>query len=329
MLKKFALWIIKNLIVILIATLIFSSITLNFPVFMQNLFGDIYSYSSPEAQKDAVGRLTESCSSTEGGKEVVTMQQLCANASMLAAMKENCANYRELKRKGAIIENAAEMQQSCEQIESGEIEEQCSQMNKKSLLPDFSRIGVLCKDYNSGKINDRQFFYSVIGSALGNSKTPKMGLFDRYTRLIDYLNNNKLLYLMALTILVILLYFIIGDIRLFYATVVGISFSIGILILLPYFGIILYDKFVGIDTTSILQGMFGFGVFDPKALLSVVLLMFLRTYNSFIITVGILFLAAGIVGKVYMKFFISKNGNLKTDGRKIAQDYSKAKKKKR
>ena len=70
--------------------------------------------------------------------------------------------------------------------------------------------------------------------------------------------------------------------------------------MLPYFAIMLYEKFVGFDTTSILNSIIGnLTGFEPKAILSVALLMFLRTYNSFIITIGIIFLTIGIVGKVY------------------------------
>ena len=322
--KKLAAWLLKNLIVLLIATLIFSSIALNFPSFMQGLFGDIYQYASPDAQKDAIGRLTGACSSFQS-REAVTLQELCTNASLMDSMKDNCKNYRELKSKGIPIENEAQVKESCNQIESGEIEEQCSRLNKKSVL-DFNSIEALCKDYNSGKINDRQFFYSVIGSALGNNEKPKTGLFDRYYKFIEYLSRNKLLYLLALAVLTALLYLVLRDLKLFYAAVLGISVSIGLLILLPYFGILVYEKLVGIDTTSILIGMFGFGVFDPKALISVVLLMFLRTYNDFIITIGILFLSAGIAGKVYLRFFVGK-GKDKVSDEKI--DYEpRAEKKK-
>ena len=314
-LKKLAAGLLKNLIVLLIATMIFSSITLNFPSFMQNLFGDIYQYASPDAQKDAIGRLTEACSSFQS-QEAVTLQELCTNATLMDSMKEDCKDYRELKSKGIPVENDAQVRESCSQIESGEIEKQCIQLSKRSAL-DFNSIGALCRDYNSGKINDRQFFYSVIGSALGSDEKPKTGLFDRYYKFIGYLNKNKLLYLFVLAVLIALLYLAINDLRLFYSAVLGISVSIGLLILLPYFGILVYEKLVGIDTTSILLGMFGFGIFDPKALISVILLMFLRTYNAFIITIGILFLSAGIIGKVYLRFFLGKNEN-KVNNEKIS-----------
>ena len=90
----------------------------------------------------------------------------------------------------------------------------------------------------------------------------------------------------------------------------GISFIIGILILLPYAAIMAYGELVGFDTTpilsSILQGSLSF---DANAIASVVLLMILRTYTGFIVTLGFVFLGTGIAGKVYIRRL--KNQGLK------------------
>ena len=214
-------------------------------------------------------------------------------------MKENCRNYRELKRRGAGIENEEQVRETCSQIESGGLEKACSQ---SSLLPDFSEIGASCRDYKSGKIDDREFFFSVIGSAIPSQQTgmPQIGILGEYNKAVNYLNSNKVIYFVALLALLAALYLLIMDIRLFIATLAQISFSIGVFIMLPYFAILAYDKFVGIDTTPILGSMFGLGTaFEPKAIISVVLLMFLRTYTTFIIITGFMFLAVGIFGKVY------------------------------
>lgn len=90
------------------------------------------------------------------------------------------------------------------------------------------------------------------------------------------------------------------DVKLFVLELAGISLNIGIFIMLPYMVIVIYDNFVGIDTTSILGNMFGegFGI-EPKALISVALLLFLRTYTHAIIILGIVFLSIGIAGKIY------------------------------
>ncbi|MBI2660526.1 hypothetical protein HYX07_05165 [Candidatus Woesearchaeota archaeon] len=294
--KNFLISITKSLIVLVIATFIFSTVTLDFPDLIKGVFGDIFSYASPEAQKQVVSQLAESCSSLEQGG-AVTISQVCGNASLLGSMKENCADYRELQKRNVRVENEQQVKETCSQIESGEIERQCSEM-QKSMLPDFSKIGALCKDYRSGKINDKEFFYNVLGNSLP-SNAMDFGFLDRYNKAMGYLNSNKIVYFIVFFILLVALYLLIADIKLFFFALIEISFGIGLIIMLPYFVIIAYQKFVGFDTSSILGSMLGFGSFEPRAILSLILLMFLRTYTPFIIAAGIVFLSVGIAGKIY------------------------------
>lgn len=301
-LKNFAISIVKSLIIFLLVSLIFSAVTLDVPSLMKNVFGDIFAYASPDAQKQAVGKLAETCSSLDKGESIVTINQICTNISLLDSMRENCANYRELKRRGARIENEGQVKETCRQIESGELERACSEIEgKSSLLPDFSNIGSLCKDYKSGKIDDKEFFFNVVGNALpGQQSGMQTGVLGNYNQLMNYLNSNRVIYFLVLSVLVVILYLLLMDFGLFLAVLSQISFSIGILIMLPYFAILAYDKFVGIDTTPILGSMFGNGaMFDPKAIISLIILLFLRTYTGFIVTLGIAFLAAGVAGRIY------------------------------
>ncbi len=326
--KKFLIGFIKNLIVLLVATLVFSSVTLDFPVMMKDLFGDIFTYASPDVQKQVISQLTETCSSLGQGGKLVTINQICADRSLLESMKKDCADYRELKKNGIRVENEAEIMETCRQIESGEIERACEEIGqKKSFVPDFSNIGTLCMDYKSGKINDREFFFNVIGGAIP-AQMPDIGALDKYSRIINYLNKNKILYFVILAILLILLYLLIADIKLLTLTLAGTSFSIGILIMLPYLAIIAYEKFAGFDTTSILGSMFGIGgFFDFKAIISVILLLFLRTYTPAIITLGITFLVAGIAGKVYVFVLRRKGKVVETEIKTKATVKTKKKKK--
>lgn len=299
--RKFLTSIIKNIIILLVATLIFSTITLDFPTLTKGIFEDIFAYASPEVQKNAVSRLAESCSALGQGQELVAISKICANRTLLESMEENCASYRELKKRGIKIEDESQAIETCQKIESGELERACEELStKKSIMPDFSKIGSLCKEYKDGKINDKEFFFNAVSGAIPSQmQLPDIGFLEKYNDAITSLNNNKLIYFTAIFILLILLYLLLMDIKLFILTLTGISLSIGILIMLPYFAIVAYENFVGIDTTSILGSLFGLGNFDLKAILSVILLLFLRTYNNFIITAGILFLAVGIAGKVY------------------------------
>lgn len=205
----------------------------------------------------------------------------------------------------------------------GKLAVACSALDEKSLgalqqmpntpMPlDFSKIGALCKDYNSGKVNDPEFFFGVIGSAIPEKlDLPQAGAFEKYNSVVNALNKNRFIYFAVLAVLLGLLYLLIMDIKLFTITLTGISFSMGALILIPYAGVIAYDKFVGIDTTPLLSAVLGKGIsFDAKAIISVGLLIILRTYSSFIIMLGILLLGIGIAGKVY-SFMLKRKGKNK------------------
>src|SRR3989338_1412618 len=194
MLKRFSIWLIKNIIIILIAALIFSYASIDFPDVIKGVFGDVFDYASPAAQREAVGKLAETCASLEPDSNIVSMQELCSNASMMQEMNNDCNEYRRLKYQGVEIKNEQQMEENCAQIDSGEIEKSCQKIKLGTLKMDFERIGVLCKDFNSGKINDKEFFYNFVGGSLRNSSEQagpsKTGIFGKYNNFIGYLNKN-------------------------------------------------------------------------------------------------------------------------------------------
>ncbi|MDP3766095.1 MAG: hypothetical protein Q8R04_06300 [Nanoarchaeota archaeon] len=270
---------IKSLIVLVLATFIFSTVALDLPTLIKDLFRDIFQYSSPEMQKEVVSKLTVACSGLES-KDYGALQQEIA---------------------------------------------------KGPVQLDFSKIGALCKDYNAGKINDKEFFFSVIGSAFPEKfELPKVNALERYNSIMGFLNRNKIVYFVILIILFVLLYLLMMDLKLFIITLTGISFSMGILILLPYAAIIAYEKFVGIDTTPLLASILGGNLhFDVKAIISVILLLILRTYSSFIIALGVIFLSVGIAGKFYSWKLRkqSKKAEAKIDKKSRKEEQKKAKEK--
>lgn len=272
-LRKFGIWLVKNLIILLLITFIFSTIALDVPDLIKGIFKDIFQYASPEAQKEVVNKLTIACSALDG-KDISGLQQ---------------------------------------------------GISKSPLPLDFSKIGALCKDYNVGKINDKEFFFNVIGNAFPEKlELSKVNALEKYNSIMGFLNRNKIIYFVVLAVLLALLYLLAMNIKLFIITLTGISFSMGILILLPYIAIMMYDKFVGIDTTPILATIFGGNLqFGAKAIMSIVLLMVLRTYSSFIVALGAAFLGIGIAGKVY-SWRLKKQS--KTSGAKTEKKPEKGKK---
>src|SRR3989338_909410 len=205
---------------------------------------------------------------------------------------------------------ASKLAEACSSLDRGESVLSINQSGF-SLLPDFSKMGALCQDYKAERISNQEFFFGVVGSAFGSQmKMPEMHALKSYNEAMNYLNNNKIIYFVILLALAALLYALIMDVKIFLMELAKISFSIGIMILLPYLGILAYENFVGIDTTPVLGAMIGAGsAFNFKAVLSIVLLMFLRAYNSLIMSLGILFLTVGIAGKIY--FFVLKRKNNK------------------
>ena len=94
-LKNFLISTTKSIIILLVATLIFSSVTFDFPIMLKSVFGDVFGYASPEMQKKVINELSGTCSSLED-KNSVTLQQVCTNATLLESMYENCRDYKEL-----------------------------------------------------------------------------------------------------------------------------------------------------------------------------------------------------------------------------------------
>ncbi|MEK6892104.1 MAG: hypothetical protein AABX25_02885 [Nanoarchaeota archaeon] len=277
MFRKFLIWIVKNLLILLLVAAIFSEAALDLPGMVKGLFKDVFQYASPEAQKEVVSKLTSACSPLDG-KDVSGLQQ---------------------------------------------------QKTSGPMPIDFSKIDSLCKDYNSGKINDTEFFSNVVRTAIPDRlELPKIQAFDKYNSATDFLNKNKIYYFIVLFALLAVLFLLAGNLDAFLTILTGISFGMGILILLPYAAIMAYDKFVGIDTTpilsSILQGSLSL---EPKAIISIVLLLILRTYTSFILTLGVIFLGAGIAGKVYR--FRLKRKNKSPDMNKKEETKGKAKEEKK
>ena len=209
----------------------------------------------------------------------------------------------------------------CSSLDGKDVSGLQRQLSSGLISIDFSKIGSLCKEYNSGKINDTKFFSDVVGTAIPDKlELPKIQALEKYYSAVDFLNKNKIYYFIALLALLGVLFLLARNLHDFLVILTGILFSMGILILLPYSAIVAYSKFVGFDTTpifsSILQGSFSL---DIKAIISVVLLLVLRTYTVFILTLGAIFLSVGIAGKVH-KFRLKRKNKTPDTGKKEAKE---------
>ena len=247
-LKKFTIWIVKSLIMLIFATLMLSSVSLDYKNLVAGTFSDVYDYASP-ASRDKV------------------------------------------------VEKFADI---------------CNQIDKNKVAPDFANLDLWCRDYKSGKLTEKEFFMNVVGILAANDATekPKLGILDEYNKAIRGINKNKVLSSVLFIILLLILFLLIKDAKAYIITLTGILFSIGLFVMLPFILIHLYNYFIGINTTSIFESIINGNEITPESrdIISVVMLMILRTYSSFVITVSSVFVAVGIAGKIYL-FYIKRKMN--------------------
>ncbi len=295
MLKKAGIAITRALIIFLIATLVFSAAVVEFPSLLKGVAGDIFSYANPETQEKLAAMLVNTCSSLVSGNSV-TLSELCTNATLLESVRKNCAEFRQLKLAGYKIDNEEQLSDTCNRVESGDMEKSCSEA-----APQRGEFSEICKQYNAGRIDNRGLFESLLIKSLEKQKTQINWLsFEGFINLLNYLHN-KMTTFVILIPLIIILYFLLGGTNAFLREISKIFVNVGILILLPYIIIIAYDKLVGIDTTPFLNQIFGIETAKLGGIISLVMLMFLRTYTPFILAVGLILLVFGFAGKFYFK----------------------------
>lgn len=297
--KTLSISLIKYLITIISISLIFSYTAYDLNKVMQESLADIYKFSSENSKATMLEFLGKSCKSFSEG-DVVTVNQICSNQTMLESYKENCAEYRKLKKQGRIIKNEGEMEESCRNIESGGLERQCGKLKGSSAISDINQLKELCSDYSTGKISAGEFFASSITQSFGKIENIDSPFFNKYHKYITFLQSNILLLIISTAILFVLLFILIYDIPIFLLTIAKICLSISITILLPYAAVLAYDNIIGINTSPILDAMLsGQPSFEPSSLASLMLLMVLKTYNPLILILGIALLIIGILGKIY------------------------------
>jgi len=292
--------VIKSLIVIISVGLIFSSTAPSIDRVLQDSFVDIYQYSSEISKAKMLEFLDKGCRSF-ADDDAVAIGQICNNQSMMESFKANCAEYRSLKEQGYTIKNEEEMENSCVNIESGELERQCAALGQRNSAYDAGKLKETCSSYLSGKIDDKEFFASSISQSFGSIENVDNPFFKKYNRFVSFLRNNMLLLVMSIIALFASLFFLTGNTPLFLLIIGKMCLSISITILLPYALVLAYDSFIGIDTSPILDSVLsGQPSFEPKSILSLVMLMLLKTYNSTMLTLGVILLIIGIIGKIYL-----------------------------
>ena len=309
MIRKFLTWMNRILITIVLASFIFSYVSFDFQNTLHGLFSDAFAYANLDAQKNVIEVMVNNCNSLKTGNEIISLGQICQNQSLLDSIRRNCNDYYKLKKEGISFDDENNIINTCEQIKQGNIEQKCNSGEKMSTAPDLSKFSKSCQDYENKKTSNEEFFAGFISSVAGSQELPKIDVIEKYSAIMGYLSSNKVIYIVILLTLAVILYFLTPDHGVFFIELAETFFSVGVIIMLPFFLIGLYRNFVGFYTTPILNSLFGNGNgLEPKSIISLVLLLFSRMYSNTLIVLGIISLVIGISGKVYK---ISRRGNSK------------------
>jgi len=310
MLKKVLLSLTKLLIVMVSVSYIFSLTSLDTKTLVKETFEDVYTHSSPNATKQIVKNMAETCTAIEERNEGFdNIIQVCNNFTLISSMEANCANYRKLKERGAKALNEEELEKACGYIESGEFQDACEQVrNKKLRAADVSEVKIVCEKYNAGEINEGEFFKDyVVGSFVNEDMlTPDNKILERYSEAVSYINQDKSIYIAALLVLIAILYLLTLDAVLFAKLLSALLINVGLIILLPYAAIFSYTTFAGIDTTPLFTAIGGSQGIDIKTVAEIILLSLLNIYSEIIIRIAAAALILGSIANIITKIINRK-----------------------
>ncbi|MBI2130477.1 hypothetical protein HYU10_01790 [Candidatus Woesearchaeota archaeon] len=298
--KNIIVWLLKSIITLIAVSIIFSSTSSDFDKILSESFKDIYTFASPASKEKTLEFLEKGCGSVED-ENAVTANEICSNQTLMNSFKASCEEYRSLKEQGKTVKNEQEMEETCSKVESGELERECQKLRSAKVSVDTEAIQNNCRDYKAGKLKGEQFFSNMLTSSFGGVQNIDNPLFQKYNRFIQFMKNNIFTLVIIIAAVFILLYFLERDLAAFLVEVSKICFGIAMTILAPYIIIIAYNAFIGIDTTPVLESVLsGQLSFTSDAIISVVMLMILKTYNSMILNTGIALLIVGIAGKIFV-----------------------------
>ncbi len=264
-LRKLGIGIVKFIMTFALGFLLASFLVPDIGNMLRNVTSGIYDYASPDAQQSIIGNLGEACGEFQARGLSSDFAKLCENKTL-------------------------EHEKICMGTEE-----------QDSMFSIIGKMEVVCSEYNSEKIGGKDFFLKAVEISFGTGqiKLPEEGIGAALNKIYAFMNN-RLLHVIIVLLSGIALYFLAGDKKLFAIELTGIFFRIGLFIMLPYFFILAYSHFVGLDTTPFVSLLFdGAQGFEPKSIVSLLLVALLKTYTNLILLIGGLFLAVGIVGKVY------------------------------
>src|SRR3989338_2393941 len=103
------------------------------------------------------------------------------------------------------------MENSCGNIESGELEGQCAALRQKNSAYDIGKLKETCGSYLSGEIDDREFFARSVSQSFGSIENVDNSFFKKYNRFVTFLRNNIFILFISIIALFAALFLLTGN----------------------------------------------------------------------------------------------------------------------
>tara|TARA_Y100000310_G_scaffold206740_1_gene207171 strand:+ start:2682 stop:3407 length:726 start_codon:yes stop_codon:yes gene_type:complete len=162
-----------------------------------------------------------------------------------------------------------------------------------------------CLQYDEEEIDIKEVLFTFMGKVSQSSLIK--GTLKEYNDIIIKVPSNRIWLFIASFTLMALSFFLIDDTRKSINFASSVFLKLGILIFLPYLIVVGYDYFQGLDTTTLVEGIFNPSLGLPsEGVISGVMILVINTYDTFVINLGIIFLTTGILGKVAMFIYNKK-----------------------
>ncbi|MFT4283084.1 MAG: hypothetical protein ACMXX6_01525 [Candidatus Woesearchaeota archaeon] len=221
----------------------------------------MYDYADDEAVIELNQHLDTVCLSiaSDGGGASSVFEEQCRPENM-ARFEELCSNIDDLPNE----QRTNELITSCQRIESGELQQFCSNFLESQDL-DFEMLKNECALLRVNNSTHKDVFMvfveESIKEGLNQNEEEELARFSNtITNLSDiFVNNNPITIFFNLVLVLIfsyLLYLFSEDFDFFLKKISKLFFNIGIFLLIPFAIIELYFFFMEPNTTSIIQNIY-------------------------------------------------------------------------
>lgn len=272
------------------------------------LFGSIYDYADKPSQTNFISILSSNCialMSLDNSNPLEQQQTfekysaVCTNTEQLNQLKTACPNKVQYES----LLSSTDYQlflQSCELVESGELDKQCEMINNPQVsIQDINYTGLqkTCFDYKNGQLKDKDFFVKSIQYVIPPDIFTQ-GPLNGFMVFFEFVNDFAIILTIVFMIPFIVLYY--KDWVNFALKLGGIFINIGVFILVPFLLVKVYISTQGLDTSFILNSIGTVANIQSQLLKTMIPIIVLNMYTNYLVFSGLSLLIFGIVLKVML-----------------------------